>query len=713
MKKIQSEEKMKNFCNEYNKSFIKVILLAVLFLSPSQIFAQYGAKWLTAGSFQSYYSGVGSEIEEGRVKEQQDGWSWPAIYPYQDAVCAKGLWIGCKDFPGYPYRIVQVGPRLNGAGEFFPYKHQLIGKFDDPVVTVDQVRTYKQKVTLDSVDPNMKPDRMIVNEAHTLLGLTMKRKIMQFSNPENDNYIVQEYTYTNTGITDANGTVTLPNNTLNGVYFYYQYRWAPTKQVSNIVANGARWGMNTMIDVRGDSVYSGDLASEKDLRTIFCWHGYFPNKTVTYDNIGCPIFNGSNGAEKGFVDATDTVGRLGAPQFVGIATLYADKSATEQVDDPKQPTTTMYISSDDGSLSGDATTNNAYNTGLMQSKYLGILTTGHMKRHAYMVEPSGNFVMQRNPPNMGTTGGFTAAVGYGPYTIGPGQSIKIVLAEGSAGLSHDACIKIGEAYKKAFTAAGTNQTAQDDAAKIKNTAVMTGKDSLMKTWRNALANYNSGYNISSVMPPRKFDVVSLGNKISLSWSPYAAADPSVTYRIYRAAYQVDSAYYMIHETKAGETSYDDTSLIRGISYYYYIASVGSDGTESNRYYTQTYSPATLKRPAGQSMSEIRVVPNPYIISSDGNKLRFGLKDRPNQIAFFGIPGNCTIKIYDELGRLVATPESTEPGLQRNLRHNDGSGDAYWNCITTYGQVVVSGVYIAVITNNDNGEKAIVKFVVIR
>ena len=82
-------------------------------------------------------------------------------------------------------------------------------------------------------------------------------------------------------------------------------------------------------------------------------------------------------------------------------------------------------------------------------------------------------------------------------------------------------------------------------------------------------------------------------------------------------------------------------------------------------------------------------------------------------AFFGIPGNCTIKIYDELGRLIATPDSDEPGLKNNLRHSDGSGDAYWNCVTTYGQIVVSGIYIAVVTNNDTGAKQIVKFVVIR
>ncbi|NUO81199.1 hypothetical protein HUU05_14060, partial [candidate division KSB1 bacterium] len=44
---------------------------------------------------------------------------------------------------------------------------------------------------------------------------------------------------------------------------------------------------------------------------------------------------------------------------------------------------------------------------------------------------------------------------------------------------------------------------------------------------------------------------------------------------------------------------------------------------------------------------------------------------------------------------------------------DGSGDEEWNLITSSNQVIVSGVYIAVVTNSDTGESEIVKFVVIR
>jgi hypothetical protein len=99
-------------------------------------------------------------------------------------------------------------------------------------------------------------------------------------------------------------------------------------------------------------------------------------------------------------------------------------------------------------------------------------------------------------------------------------------------------------------------------------------------------------------------------------------------------------------------------------------------------------------------TSIRIAPNPYIISSNENALRF--PNEPDKIAFFNIPGNCVIKIYTELGELI-----------KEIVHDDGSGDAYWNSITSSNQVIVSGVYIVVIENKDTNVRTIKKLVVIR
>ena len=99
------------------------------------------------------------------------------------------------------------------------------------------------------------------------------------------------------------------------------------------------------------------------------------------------------------------------------------------------------------------------------------------------------------------------------------------------------------------------------------------------------------------------------------------------------------------------------------------------------------------------MAEIRVVPNPLNLRSN-RELRW--PDQNDRLGFLNVPGQATIRIYTELGELVDT-----------IEHTDGSGDAYWNHTTSAGQLVASGLYIAVITDEETGEQAMRKFVIIR
>jgi hypothetical protein len=95
-----------------------------------------------------------------------------------------------------------------------------------------------------------------------------------------------------------------------------------------------------------------------------------------------------------------------------------------------------------------------------------------------------------------------------------------------------------------------------------------------------------------------------------------------------------------------------------------------------------------------------VVPNPINFTSSGGEdgIRFGRED---EIAFFNIPGECTIKIYSEVGELIHT-----------IEHTNGSGDEKWNLTTASRQLLTSGIYIAVFETPE-GERAFQKFTVIR
>jgi len=664
----------------------------------SAAFAQFEVKWMAVGSLHSWYSSVGSEIEEGRVKVQQDGLQWPAIHPYQDMEAAKGFWIGAANFTdekgaSYPHKVVHVGPRVSGSREFFPIKFEMVSKFAPPEVSVDGALSFEKPVDNNSVDPAMKADRMIVNVVNTQLGITMTRKIMQFSQQFHDNYIVYDYTFTNTGNVDDDAEIELPNTTLTGVYFFYQFRYAVCRQTRFVIGNATGWGINTMNDTRGDGV-KPDPPGE-NFRAQFAWHGKYPPFT-TYDNLGGPIFSPD---ASGFVDKADTTGRLGAYQFVGVVTLHADKSAMDKTDDPKQPATTGYESSDDPLTSN----NDAFNPVRMTQEYAW-MAKGHVApRHADRVEPTGNFIEPTGDPSLGTPGGFSSVNGYGPYTLRPGESVRVVMAEAASGLSRERAIEVGRQYKQ-----------RRITAREKNVALFSGRDSLFQTFRRAIANFNSGYNIPPPpLPPKTFTVNGGGDRIALAWEVYNAADPNLRgFEIYRATGKYDSTYRLIYKAGPTERSYNDRSLVRGVAYYYYLAAVGDAANnngegltprvalKSGRYFTQAYDPANLKRPEGASLDEIRVVPNPFSLGADPNRLRF--PGEPDKIGFFNIPGECTIQIFTESGELI-----------RTIDHRDGSGDAYWNCTTSSDQIIVSGVYIAVVTDTRNRQRKIVKFVVVR
>jgi len=455
--------------------------------------------------------------------------------------------------------------------------------------------------------------------------------------------------------------------------------------------------MNTMNDARGDGVEVDPVGQQ--FRLQYSWHGRFAAFTQ-YDNLFGPIFIG-------YYDRTDTSGRIGAPHFPGILTLFASKSSTDHTDDILQPKTTMYLGSDFPLNSR----NDPFNPVRMTQEY-ALMSYGKMSpRHADYVQPDGNFSQPTGDPAAGLinssgstdSGGQSFANGYGPYTIPFGDSIRVVFAEVVAGISRERAVEVGRQFKRGQI-----------TARQKNDEVFKGRDSLFQTARRATENFRSNWGIPQApLPPKIFNVTSGGDRISLTWETFIPNDPAVrNFQIWRAQGKVDSTYYLIYNAGATERRFDDTTLLRGVSYYYYIVSVGDAAANtgvgatptgplaSSRYYTQTYDPAFLKRQAGKQMSEIRIVPNPYSLGMDRNNLLF--PNEQDKIAFFNIPGECRIKIFTELGELIQT-----------IEHKDGSGDAYWNLKTSSNQVVVSGIYIAVFENLATGEIVREKFVIIR
>jgi hypothetical protein len=649
-----------------------------------------------------------------------------------------GLWFmttGFEDYNGenWPHKVAHVGYRVNGLGEVFPQGDmELSLRMEAPSVTVDNLQTFRYATFYDNPNrSDMNAVGRVDHEVNSLIGVTANRTVRQYSNEYHDGYHIIEWEYTNTG--EVNGELDPPEQTLENVYFVHIRQNEPTKH--GVIGNGAGWGRQTMNDRLGDDLVDYDIEHE----LMYSWTGSEPG--FPWNTIGMPLFTDDSWQ----VHERDTVGRLSDAFFTGMATLHADRGPNDDSDWLEQPGFTGFIDNN-----GPRTVTNPDNRGYMSAEY-ELVSGNDLPSHADNVvgapsttpEPTEEWIQrmatQDGDPAI-TTGGFIQIYAYGPYTLEPGESVNIVQARAFAGLSEEATLEIGKAYKQLtregnpdgiieYDANGDGQithgTNGPDESRTKNEWVMTARDSLLQLVERAQAAYDNGYEVPAApKPPQEFHVTSGPDQISIEWTPYSDAD-NIGWELYRAEDNAEgkpqagsfpgeeTGYELIagtDELGPGATSYTDTDAQRGVDYFYYIQAVGPENTDgsamtpigvnlrSSRAFTQTYDPASLKRPPGEEITDFRIVPNPHNINMDSN-LRHSVRD---QIQFFDIPGECTIRIYTELGELVDT-----------IEHTDGSGDETWSMTSSANQVIVSGVYMVVVEDHNTGDEHMQKFVVIR
>ena len=697
-----------------SRKIFKYCLILFLNLSTLALLAQVAGtekRYVRIGSLQSHFSAYGSE--RAWNNSYYEGLKWPADYPYTDNAVIKRSWIAIDDFTdekgehwdkyGIYFALDYVGKSL------FPVELKEIAKFKPPTVYVDGNNiTARYLNDIDEYDPNLVCDRKIINVVNTNIGLTMKREIYVFSQQYHDNYFIKVFTFKNTGNTDYDDDIELHQD-LKGVRISWGTRYSVCREGAYKIGDGQSWGKHSWVTKRGEDYpqHVGEKITESNpivdwLRCGFSWAGQ--SSKNAFDNIGGPDVKG--------------YGRLNAPQFAGTVILHVDKSATDKTDDPYQPAVLGWHAGDTypslGDMQDETKMVQLYSM-LSGHPYKGLGGTdrfdeSHLTSITDRVDP---FTIHND------AGGTNVWIAYGPFDIPFGDSVVIVEAEGVSGLSREKCIEIGERWKKAYDSSNDkgpfelpDGSTTDNRNIYKNSWVYTGMDSILETFGRAKRNFDSGFNIPQPpQPPEMFEVKSGGDKINLSWkaSPSEGESNFAGYKIFRAVGKPDTTYDEIYSGPTGVYYYADTSAVRGFSYYYYIVSFtdGSLNTSgetnptgplfSSKFYTKTTEPAYLQRKAGETLDDIRIVPNPFNIAA--KDLQYPGEE--NKIMFLDIPGYCTIKIYTERGDLITT-----------INHDDGSGDETWRSITDYRQVVVSGVYIAVFETPD-GKKAIRKFVIIR
>lgn len=706
----------------------KLTILSIIFVTV--IFSQVGEtekRYIRIGSLQSHFSAWGSE--RAWNNSYYEGLRWPADYQFQDNAVIKRTWFACENFTddknqlwehyGIYFSLSYVETSI------FPMELKQIAQFEPPSVYVDGINTTGIYLSdIDEYDRSIPSDRKIINIVNTSMGLTMNRTIYAFSQQYHDNYFIKVLTFTNTGNTDWDEEIEL-NDTLRGVRIGWGTRYNGSREAAWSAGGPASWGKHMWVTKRGEDypLHQNDVLTESSgivdwLRCGFSWLGQ--NASNSFDNVGAPKRTGS--------------GRLTSPHHIGSVVIHVDTSPTDSSDDVNQPVFLGWHAGDTYPSIGryqpdDDAVKMTQLYGMLSGNPYGGSDKGGNNRMdeiygAYDSYPGEDPSTVHNDP-----GGTNVMIAYGPYDLAPGESITIVEAEGINGISRQLCEWVGQEYLNGtapYDLPGNGTTSNKD--EFKNAWVYTGKDSILQAFSRAKRNYDSGFKIPKPpMPPPVFIVESGGDRIFLSWlASESESDPNFAgYEIYRAVAKPDTVFDIdpIYSGPTGIYQFDDVTAVRGFSYYYYIVSK-SDGSlnsqgitnptgflRSSYYYTKTSKPAFLKRKQGTSLDQIRVVPNPYHISS--STLQF--PGQPDKIMFYNIPGKCKIKIFTERGDLI-----------EEIDHQDGSGDEEWNSSTRYRQVVVSGLYIAYfevtedIVDSDTqgiifqkGESAFRKFIVIR
>ncbi len=676
-------------------------LLAILLLSQSNGLAQQlGAsgelKWLRINSLHTYFSEQAAETETGGTEETNITFSWPGEYGIdQYTMRANGIWLGCRNYydskvdRSFDKMVTNCGLKPNEYTErpiADAYDFRLVGKYPHPIVNVDGALasnlTYYD--VLDDIDPTLPSDRLLIVKNHTSIGVDIIKKVYAWSTSGHDDYYIYDFVLKNTGIIDNEGTEN--PQTINDFYFLLAYRY--TLAGESIISGdpyGTNWGTGAMQwggNVVNDVVGTDPTASDFDLRAQVSWYGPNSAQPVS-DDWGCPNYKDD--------------GVMAAAKYVGRAVLHADKSVQDQADDLYQPVTTKLSYSDDPVMQRAGS---PYNEIFINQRY-DFMSGGHdAMTHPELLEASG---LSADVFSIGSgTSGHTITQGFGPYQLEPGDSVHIVLAGACSGISRAKNREVGGNWVKYENGTGTPRLIKPDGTETtdyneyKKEWVWTCKDSLYKAFHMAIANYESGYTMPQAPPPpEEFTVKSGGDRISLSWADNATSSPNfdgyVIYRAQGSVMQPKSKYEFLYECDASNVihEFDDVNAVRGFDYYYYIQSKAKNPGDpshplySGMFWTLTSLPATLQRPHGLAIDEVRVVPNPYDIRA--RALQFGDEYQYDRIAFYELPPFCKIRIFTERGDLIYTRD-----------HMDGSGDELWDSMTSSGQIIVSGIYILVV-----------------
>lgn len=578
-------------------------------------------------------------------------------------------------------------------------------------------------------------DQVLESTYKNYIGVEVKRKVMIWSQNYNDNYVIIDAEFTNTGV-DTGGAV-IRQDTLFNFYIMMQMGTA-NNYYSNTYYNPPQSNENPKYQYTWQHYYGGRQGDS--LRVFYSYSADDP--TTAGDDMGSPVVSQK--------------GRLVNTNFLFNTFLHVSKDPymdpSSDVDDPLQPKIT-YIGTETKipnlNPSDEPGGKNFWAIRGGFSDYNPMPGSIEGTHHYINNDELGNADFSKF--DAGTTSSTNSKnfSSFGPYTFPPNHKIRIVYAMGAAGVGLQKAQEIGEKWLNGSLEdppnmpnlntgwlpsnfAFPNNASEED--KRKDRWISMGIDSVMLAAYRAKWNFEHQYRIPQAPPPPdRFEITGYGDAgVEIIWSGSdAESRPDFAgYRIMRKMSNQDTVFYQEiyssgHEDKASEHKFTDTTIIKTVPYYYYIQSkakidendVNADPSTRGKiiFSGRNLVPnASFIRPPNfttEEMSRIRVVPNPYNINDPLVRANYSTTDY-RQLNFMNLPLEVRIKIYTENGDLVKTIDHYWPGSPNYQPNTRRDGFESWDMITENQQVISSGVYIAVF-QKPSGETSHQKFIVVR
>lgn len=526
------------------------------------------------------------------------------------------------------------------------------------------------------------------------MPIRVNRIAHQWSGSKRDeNYIIYEYTFKNISNEvkaaliasgDTARLKTIPD-TLSGFYAMLSYA---------MHCNSRAWSVNFPQETPGAK------------NTLFIWdpaNKMMWGKASDYKNTATIEKDFGFSYSQGIVLSKGTGGEYLAPGYVGLKLLYAS---------PNDSGKATYVK-EYGWSAGD----NSYDFGgpvqgknTVQAEYDIFKNIANANS---FVKTSSDSLMQRSR--------MWSLMTLGPWNLKPGDSIKIAVAE----------IVDGMDYKYAVdSSAATYSLLGPQGYKIFLSSAKKAQFTYDNKFRHPNPPAAPDFTVDYYRDRERF----VANQIT--WKDtyddyHDPLDPSgslVGYKVYRSSYLPIGPWDSVgvvykkspinYNTSSGIYTFVDSTVVVGASYYYSLtafdtlrgawavnpsASFEETGTshkvpglESSIYANKKITKFTSTIPAAKNLSDVVVVPNPFVLGKGRTQPGDG-----DIIQFYNIPNPCTIRIYTIRGDLLKT-----------IKVPEGNGAiASWNQVTDYGLFVKSGLYIYHI--DSGSETKIGKFSIIR